>query len=184
MPPENVSEEGIMLDQVKSGTSARIATSRPVGGGAPAGQASASARVNPPDADSATDNDKDQGRPMPEDREQQGGKPQAAPTISELSAKVLAAPAAPAARKSTDDALKRLLRDAREVMEGLPGKKRREEDVPAHEPVPMMSSLPESPFVKATSAYAQQDSLQKDNGTLRPGVVFSATFTFLFFISI
>ncbi len=144
-----------MLDQVKSGTSARIATSRSVGGGGPADQTAAAVRVNPADADSAADNDKDQGRSMPDGRDPPASKAHADPSpVPELTAKVLAAPAAPAARKTTDEALKRLLHDAREVMEGLPRKKQREEDTPAHEPVPMMSSLPESPFVKATSAYA------------------------------
>lgn len=142
---------------------------RPTGGGAPSGQVPVSRRVNPADADSGVDQENGRGA-LPE-RGRGGGAPaerDAAAEALAVTAKPLAVPKDSGARASVDNALQRLLREARDL--------RREEPAPAIGEVATAADSAQDSFQKATDAYSQQESLRGRAEVLRPGAVFSATF--------
>lgn len=163
-----------MLDQVKSGTSARIAVTRPTGGPAPGGQAPVSQRVNPSSADNGVDQDSGHGG-LPERGGGDGvpGEQETSSLSSQVTARALALPKTTEARASVDNALQRLLREARDL---------RREEKPAAVAL-VAAGGDEAPgafqpetFQKATNAYSQQETLRGRTDVLRPGVVFSASF--------
>lgn len=166
-----------MLDQVKSATSARIATARPTSGGNSASSAVASGRVNPPDADSGPENDNGgrgaSRRGMTHDADREDATAASVPVPKASAVSGATVPDSPEVRRSTEDALQSLLREARQL--NLEEGRIR----PERETQPVMPEPPEPTgeiFHKAAEAYAQQESLRSKTEVLRPGVVFSAQF--------
>ncbi len=159
-----------MLDQVKSTTSARIATARPAGGSSVAGPGVASRRVDPASTDNGVDHEQGRGGAMPE---RQGSSdsavlPEGAIDEALAKAKVLIAPEGDAARANADNALKRLLREARDA-----SREPRSGSLPFADDA--AAAAPET-FQKASAAYSQQEVLVGRTDVLRPGAVFSARF--------
>ena len=136
-----------MLDQVKSGTTARIATARPSPN---SGEGSVSRRVSPPSGSGGADNEPSSGKGFAERRE--SGEPD----IDERAH----------ARQAIDSAMKELLVEARDRMPET-----KADAAPVEHLAPEES---EKAFQRATSAYSQQTNLGGREKVLRPGVVYSA----------
>jgi hypothetical protein len=142
-----------MLDQVKSGTTARIASAR---SSPSTGEAPPTHRVAPPSGGGGFDNERSSGNAYPDRRE---GSDDNGDSRAET-------------RRSIDSAIKELLTEARDRMpEPAPHAAQK---VAAPSQTVEAPTGPENVFQRATSAYSQQTSLGGREKVLRPGVVYSA----------
>lgn len=175
-----------MLDQVKSGTSARIAASTRTGGAnAPGPGVAVSRRVNPAPGGAGTDNDQGGGGQTPH-RHAEDAPPRSQDLshppeegLSGASAAPKVGPEAPVPRRKADAALRELLREARDLTPEPPAAETGD-DPAAARPDPGQDPPPDALFTagwseRAVRLYTRVERVGGKSEKPRPGVVFSAT---------